>query len=58
MAGIRALVPESLYRSPPSQEGLADRLSTLLADLPEDTALLYFQCFFRTMRREWFGIDR
>ena len=25
--------------------------------LPQ-TGFLYFSCFFKTMRREWFGIDR
>lgn len=41
-----------------AQADLADRLSEILTLLPGPTANLYFKVFVRTMRREWFGIDR
>lgn len=42
----------------PVQQELAERLATLIHALPESTALLYAQCFWKTIGREWNGIDR
>jgi ribosomal RNA-processing protein 1 len=40
------------------QTALADRLSEIMAAVPASVGALYFRIFVRTMRREWFGIDR
>jgi len=32
-------------------------LTTLISPITQ-TGFLYFSCFLKTMRREWFGIDR
>lgn len=40
------------------QAALAERLSEILTQLPEQVGWLYYATFVRTMRREWFGIDR
>ena len=39
------------------QAALAERLSDLLLQLPEQVALLYYAASLKTLRREWFGID-
>ena len=39
------------------QAALAERLSELLLQLPEQVALLYYAASLKTLRREWFGID-
>lgn len=42
----------------PVQLELAERLAGILPQLPQEGAFLFFAVFIRTMRREWFGIDR
>ncbi|GAX73957.1 hypothetical protein CEUSTIGMA_g1407.t1 [Chlamydomonas eustigma] len=42
----------------PVQMELAERFAAILTDLPHETGFLFFTCFMKTMRREWFGIDR
>mmetsp|Transcript_3639 Transcript_3639/g.10240 ORF Transcript_3639/g.10240 Transcript_3639/m.10240 type:complete len:231 (-) Transcript_3639:70-762(-) len=42
----------------PVQAELAERLAKVMASLHEEVAYVYFTCFIKTMRREWFGIDR
>ncbi len=39
---------------------VTDRNSTIppYGSPPPQTAFLYFACFMKTIRREWFGIDR
>lgn len=49
--------PPSSKSSLPPQADLAQRLASLLPQLPPPTAALYFNCFLATMRREWFAID-
>ena len=40
------------------QHELAKRLSKLMHELPNETAIVSFNTsFFRTMQREWHGID-
>jgi len=40
------------------QVALAQRLSEIMAQVPPAVGDLYFRTFIKTMRREWFGIDR
>jgi ribosomal RNA-processing protein 1 len=40
------------------QSELAERLADIKAHLPQPIATAYFEAFIKTMRREWFGIDR
>lgn len=40
------------------QVALAERLSEIMAQVPPAVGDLYFRTFIKTMRREWFGIDR
>ncbi|PSC72643.1 Ribosomal RNA processing 1 B [Micractinium conductrix] len=40
------------------QSALAERLSDIMTQLPEEVGWLYYRTFVRTMRREWVGIDR
>jgi hypothetical protein len=39
------------------QAALAERLSEMVLQLPEQVSLLYYIVFIKTLRREWFGID-
>jgi len=53
-------VPTPPHHTHPSnnpQADLAQRLASMLPQLPPPTARLYFGCFLATMRREWFAID-
>lgn len=40
------------------QTALAGRLSEIITHVPDEVSQLYFKAFVKTMRREWFGIDR
>ena len=40
------------------QIALAERLSEIMNQVPPEVGDLYFKVFVRTIRREWFGIDR
>ncbi|CAI7777753.1 unnamed protein product [Closterium sp. NIES-53] len=42
---------------PPVQANLAERMSGILISLDPDLALLFLRTFWKTMRREWGGID-
>lgn len=41
----------------PIQMELADKLASIVSQLSDEVAFLYFSVFIDTMRREWFGID-
>ncbi|KAL4458010.1 hypothetical protein ABPG75_012875 [Micractinium tetrahymenae] len=41
----------------PVQAALAERLSEIMTQLPEEVGWLFYATFVHTMRREWLGID-
>ena len=42
---------------PQTQQRLVVDLASLLDTMQEETAMLFLECFWETMAREWDGID-